>query len=212
MVALHNIEPAKCDVKTIIKATSLCFNEMEVYTAEVLAVVINQLLEQTPIPTLLMRTVIQTLALHSKLSGFIMNTLTRLVQKQVWTQPKIWEGFIKCCQRAIPKSLPVLLTLPPTQLKQALFEAPDLRGPIVHHLMSFSEQQRACMNPMIISAVMGNVKDEVIIKEEYEDYDEVSEIGHNMNFHRNQSGIIHMNPERSPGRDEMGGLIKGEPI
>jgi symplekin len=61
----------------------MCFNESDVYTAEVLAVVINQLLEQVPLPTLLMRTVIQTLALHSKLSGFIMNTLSRLVNKQV---------------------------------------------------------------------------------------------------------------------------------
>lgn len=110
MVALHNIDVSKCDVKTVIKgilkfksirlnstfasykqiilsllflATSLCFNETDVYTPEVLAVVINQLLEQTPLPTLLMRTVIQTLALHSKLTGFILNTLGRLVNKQV---------------------------------------------------------------------------------------------------------------------------------
>lgn len=66
-----------------IAATSLCFNESDVFTAEVLAIVINQLLEQSPLPTLLMRTVIQTLALHPKLSGFIMNTLSRLVNKQV---------------------------------------------------------------------------------------------------------------------------------
>jgi hypothetical protein len=95
MVALHNIEPSKCDVKTVIKATSLCFNEAEVYTAEVLAVVINQLLEQTPLPTLLMRTVIQTLALHSKLSGFIMNTLGRLVKKQVMEGLKKLIIFVK---------------------------------------------------------------------------------------------------------------------
>lgn len=67
----------------MVSATSLCFNEVEVYTPEVLAVVINQLMEQTPLPTLLMRTVIQTLALHAKLNGFILNTLGRLVNKQV---------------------------------------------------------------------------------------------------------------------------------
>lgn len=85
MVALHNIDGQgpKGDVKTAIQATSLCFKETEVYTPEVLAVVINQLLDQSPLPTLLMRTVIQTLALHPKLSGFILNTLGRLVKKQV---------------------------------------------------------------------------------------------------------------------------------
>jgi len=209
MLALHNIEQSKCDVKTVIKATSLCFNEMDVFTAEVLAVVINQLLDQTPIPTLLMRTVIQTLALHSKLSGFIMNTLTRLVQKQVWTEPKIWEGFIKCCQRALPKSIPVLLTLPPNQLKQALTEAPDLHEPLVNHLMSFSMQQRAHMHPMIINAVLGNIKDEVMVKHEYEDFDDKVEDLH----YNNESAILRMKAEqRSPGREDMAGLIKGEPM
>ena len=38
-------------------ATNLCFQEKSVYTQEVLAVVLQQLLEQTPIPMLFMRTV-----------------------------------------------------------------------------------------------------------------------------------------------------------
>ena len=38
-------------------ATNLCFAEKSVYTQEVLAVVLQQLLEQTPIPMLFMRTV-----------------------------------------------------------------------------------------------------------------------------------------------------------
>ena len=42
-----------------ITATSLCFAEKSVYTSEVLVTVINHLVEQEVIPTLLMRTVIQ---------------------------------------------------------------------------------------------------------------------------------------------------------
>lgn len=38
-------------------ATGLCFAEKTVYTQEVLAVVLQQLVEQTPIPILYMRTV-----------------------------------------------------------------------------------------------------------------------------------------------------------
>ncbi len=40
-------------------ASNLCFQEKSVFTQEVLAVVIQQLLEQDPIPVLFMRTVSQ---------------------------------------------------------------------------------------------------------------------------------------------------------
>ena len=42
---------------SFVVATNLCFAEKTIYTQEVLAVVLQQLLEQTPIPTLFMRTV-----------------------------------------------------------------------------------------------------------------------------------------------------------
>lgn len=70
-------------MKTIMKATSLCFAEREVYTQEVLAIVIQQLMEQNPLPTLLMRTVLQSLSLYPRLLGFVMNILQRLIVKQV---------------------------------------------------------------------------------------------------------------------------------
>jgi hypothetical protein len=66
-----------------IQATSLCFAEKSVYTQEVLAIVIQQLCEINPIPTLLMRSVIQTLATYSKLTGFVLNIMQRLITKQV---------------------------------------------------------------------------------------------------------------------------------
>ena len=53
------------------------------YTQEVLAVVLQQLLEQTPIPMLFMRTVIQSLRVCPKLSNFVMTILTKLISKQV---------------------------------------------------------------------------------------------------------------------------------
>src|SRR5690625_4341103 len=98
-------------------ATNLCFEEKHIYTAEVLAVVMQMLAEQTTLPTLLMRTVIQTLSHYPRLIGFVMNNiLQKLILKQVWNQKKVWEGFIKCCQRTLPQSFPVLLQLPPAQL------------------------------------------------------------------------------------------------
>ena len=70
-------------MKTIMKATSMCFMERSVYTQEVLAVVMQQLMDQNQLPTLLMRTVLQSLSLYPKLSGFVMNILQRLIVKQV---------------------------------------------------------------------------------------------------------------------------------
>nr|XP_054759257.1 symplekin-like [Lytechinus pictus] len=141
LVALHNIDPSKCDMKSIIKATSLCFSEKSIYTGEVLAVVMQQLMEQTPLPTLLLRTIIQSLSMYPKLKGFIMNLLLRLINKQVWKTPKLWEGFVKCCERTIPQSFQVLLQLPPPQLAQVFDMSKDMRVKLLAHVQNFSSHQ-----------------------------------------------------------------------
>ncbi|XP_783721.4 symplekin [Strongylocentrotus purpuratus] len=143
LVALHNIDPTKCDMKSIIKATSLCFSEKAIYTGEVLAVVMQQLMEQTPLPTLLLRTIIQSLSMYPKLKGFIMNLLLRLINKQVWKTPKLWEGFVKCCERTIPQSFQVLLQLPPPQLTEVFEMSKDMRLKLLSHVQEFSSHQQA---------------------------------------------------------------------
>ncbi|XP_069841639.1 symplekin [Dendropsophus ebraccatus] len=153
LVALHNIDSSKCDMKSVIKATNLCFSARSVYTSEVLAVVLQQLMDTTPLPMLLMRTVIQALGMYPRLGGFIMNILTRLIYKQVWKYPKVWEGFIKCCQRTKPQSFSVLLQLPPPQLQSVLQTSPDLRDPLLAHVRSFTPNQMAHV-PHAIMAVL----------------------------------------------------------
>lgn len=101
----------------------------------------QHLMEMTPLPTLLMRTVIQSLALYPRLSGFVMNILQRLILKQVWKQPKVWEGFVKCCERTQPQSFAVILQLPPAQLAEALRMASNLRTPLLAHVEAFAENQ-----------------------------------------------------------------------
>uniref|UniRef100_A0A6P7G6A9 Symplekin n=1 Tax=Diabrotica virgifera virgifera TaxID=50390 RepID=A0A6P7G6A9_DIAVI len=85
LVALHLIDSTQADLKNVMKATSLCLQEKQVYTQEVLAVVLQQLMDQTPLPTLLMRTVIQALCSYPRLSGFVMNILQRLILKKSGT-------------------------------------------------------------------------------------------------------------------------------
>ncbi|XP_014601735.1 PREDICTED: symplekin [Polistes canadensis] len=155
LIALHNIDPSKAELKTIIKATSLCFAENQVYTQETVAVVIQHLMEMTPLPTLLMRTVIQSLALYPRLSGFVMNILQRLIVKQVWKQPKVWEGFVKCCERTKPQSFAVILQLPSAQLLEALKMAPNLRAPLLSHVEAFTENQKAHIPQSIMDIIQG---------------------------------------------------------
>ncbi|KAG6799969.1 symplekin isoform X1 [Apis mellifera caucasica] len=155
LIALHNIDPSKAELKTIIKATSLCFAEKQIYTQETVAVVMQHLMEMTPLPTLLMRTVIQSLALYPRLSGFVMNILQRLILKQVWKQPKVWEGFVKCCERTQPQSFAVILQLPPTQLAEALKMASNLRTPLLAHVEAFAENQKAHIPQSIMDVIQG---------------------------------------------------------
>ena len=68
---------------SMLVACNLCFAEKSIYTQEVLAVVMQQLMDMSPLPTLLMRTVIQSLAMYPKLIGFVMNIMQRLIIKQV---------------------------------------------------------------------------------------------------------------------------------
>jgi hypothetical protein len=39
---------------------------------------------------------------------------------QIWEQENQWQGFIICIKKTAPKSYPVLLTLPPNKLEEAL--------------------------------------------------------------------------------------------
>ncbi|KAF6738710.1 Symplekin [Oryzias melastigma] len=160
LIALHNIDSVKCDMKSIIKATNLCFAEKNVYTSEVLAVVMQQLMEQNPLPMLLMRTVIQSLTMYPRLGGFVMNILSRLIVKQVWKYPKVWEGFVKCCQRTKPQSYSVLLQLPPAQLTSVFERCPEMRAPLLQHVLSFTPHQQAHIPSSIMAVLEAHKKPE----------------------------------------------------
>ncbi|KAH8295356.1 hypothetical protein KR018_010399 [Drosophila ironensis] len=153
LVALHTIDPAVCDLKSIVKATSLCLAERELYTHEVLMAVLQQLVELNPLPTLLMRTTIQSLTLYPRLGNFVLNLLQRLIMKQVWRQKVIWEGFLKTVQRLKPQSMPVLLHLPPAQLVDALQQCPDLRPTLSEYVESVQD------DPMNDSGITQQIMD-----------------------------------------------------
>lgn len=60
---------------------------------------------------------------------------------QVWKYPKVWEGFVKCCQRTKPQSYSVLLQLPSAQLTSMFERCPEMREPLLQHVHSLTPHQ-----------------------------------------------------------------------
>ncbi|XP_016458952.1 uncharacterized protein LOC107782573 isoform X2 [Nicotiana tabacum] len=132
LVAIHDINPERdgLPLKKITDACSACFEQRTVFTQQVLAKALRQMVDQTPLPLLFMRTVIQAIDAFPTLVDFVMEMLSKLVIRQVWRMPKLWVGFLKCVSQTQPHSFPVLLQLPPPQLDSALNRYANLRSPL----------------------------------------------------------------------------------
>lgn len=163
LVALHQIEIKKEKLKCLVNAITLCLKEKDCYTQDILAIVLQQLIEVTPLPTLLMRTILQSLTLYPRMAPFVNNLLQRLIPKQVWKQKVLWEGFLKCCQRLRPASFPVMLTLPPLQLQDALNTHPELRQPLMEYAAEAKETQGIPVSKLTMDILSGNSQDVVIM-------------------------------------------------
>ncbi|KAG6527451.1 hypothetical protein ZIOFF_009553 [Zingiber officinale] len=73
LIAIHLIDPEKDGIplKQITDACTACFKQHNIFTQQVLAKVLNQLVEQIPLPMLFMRTVIQAVATFPSLVGIV---------------------------------------------------------------------------------------------------------------------------------------------
>ncbi|KAF8680719.1 hypothetical protein HU200_045560 [Digitaria exilis] len=135
LIAIHVIDPDKegIPLKKVMDACSGCFEQRTIFTQQVLAKALNQLVEQIPLPLLFMRTVMQAIGVYPALVDFVMDIMSRLVSKQIWKYPKLWVGFLKCAILTKPQSYGVLLQLPAPQLENALNKNPTLKAPLVEH-------------------------------------------------------------------------------
>ncbi|KAL0875065.1 hypothetical protein Bca101_024770 [Brassica carinata] len=158
LIAIHSIDPARDGIplKQVTDACNTCFAQRQTFTQQVLAGVLNQLVQQIPLPMLFMRTVLQAIGAFPALSDFILEILSRLVSKQIWKYPKLWVGFLKCAQSTQPQSYKVLLQLPPTQLGNALTKISSLRAPLAAHA---SQPDIQSSLPRSTLAVLGLVPD-----------------------------------------------------
>lgn len=91
-----------------------------------------------------MRTTIKALTEWPLLAEFTMGLLRHLIGRRVWLIPRLWTGFVKCCQEGLPHSLPVLLSLPGPQLVEVLeVHWPAVREPLTSYAASHLEEASA---------------------------------------------------------------------
>ncbi|KAH9624304.1 hypothetical protein KSS87_001170, partial [Heliosperma pusillum] len=158
LIAIHGIDPEKDGIplKKVTDACNSCFEKKQIFTQQVIAAVLNHLVEQIPLPLLFMRTVLQAIGAFPALVNFIMEILARLVNKQIWKNPKLWVGFLKCAQLTQPHSFSVLLQLPQAQLEGALKKIGALKAPLAAHA---SQPNLKATLPRSILVVLGIASD-----------------------------------------------------
>lgn len=109
LITLHKYDHTtdQALLKKIAFATTSCFGReyRQIFTPNVLAAVIQHLVDMTPMPQLLMRTVIQTLKNYPEMEEFIAGTLVKLIQKQIWENKSLWIGFVKCLDQMKDRSV-----------------------------------------------------------------------------------------------------------
>ncbi|KAF9054369.1 Symplekin tight junction protein C terminal-domain-containing protein [Panaeolus papilionaceus] len=128
MVLLHDSEK-EIGRKSAIEAIGICFSMTDVFRSEVLAVVMQQIMDEPVLPVLFLRTVIQAVTTYKSLVGFVSTTLlSRLITKKIWTNPPLWEGFIWCAKVIAPASFGALLQLPKDQLRELVDKQPSLKS------------------------------------------------------------------------------------
>ena len=112
-----------------------------VFSVNAISSGLGQLVDQTPLPQLLGRSLLQSISLlnpATSLNGpFLISLLARLIPRKIWEAGKLWEGWIRCCRALLPGSLSVLLQLPTGQLEKLLKDGGmgvDLKVPLKEYL------------------------------------------------------------------------------
>lgn len=127
MSLLHHADK-DVGLKTAAEAIRICFGMTEIFRSEVLGAVLNQLVEETTLPVLFMRTAIMAVRTYKSLSSYISTIfLSRLITKKVWQHPLLWDGFVLCAKQTAPASFGALVQLPRDQLRDVVQRQPDLR-------------------------------------------------------------------------------------
>ncbi|KAI3934754.1 hypothetical protein MKW92_015340, partial [Papaver armeniacum] len=131
LIAIHGIA-----LKKVMDACNACFEQRQVFTQQVLSKVLNQLVEQIPLPLLFMRTVLQAIGAFPALVDFIMEILSRLVAKQVQHTeiPKVMGWVLEVCSPDTTSVIWRVTSVTCSAAESALSRtAASLKAPLIGH-------------------------------------------------------------------------------
>ncbi|KAJ7583294.1 Symplekin tight junction protein C terminal-domain-containing protein [Mycena floridula] len=112
MVLLHETAE-ESGVKSTIEAIGICFSMTDVFRPDILAIVMQRIVDEPVVPMLFLRTVIQAVRTYTTLVAYVSTTLlSRLITKKIWNTPSLWQGFIICAMQTAPHSFGAILQLP----------------------------------------------------------------------------------------------------
>lgn len=148
-VQIHLLPSSSVPLKNLIEVLQLIFNQCKIslsaskdqilFNVSVISSGLGQLVDQTPLPALLGRSLLQSIPLLNPSTPlnapFLLSLLARLIPRKIWEAGKLWEGWIRCCRALLPASMSVLLQLPTLQLEKLLKEGgADLKAPLKEYL------------------------------------------------------------------------------
>ena len=135
LVLLH-VKEKEIGVKAALQAIQLCFSMGEVFRSDVLMSALNRLVDEPQVPMLFMRTAIMATKSFRNLASYVSTSLlSRLVAKEIWREPRLWDGFALCANLTAPTSFGALLQLPVPQLEEIVRKQPALREPLRDYLI-----------------------------------------------------------------------------
>eukprot|EP00300_Choanocystis_sp_HF-7_P012767 c18023_g1_i2.p1 GENE.c18023_g1_i2~~c18023_g1_i2.p1 ORF type:complete len:261 (+),score=79.90 c18023_g1_i2:92-784(+) len=134
LIAIHK---ANATPREQIEAVKVCLSLEKVFTNEILAAALQQMVESaelSKLPVIFMRTVIEVMKRHTQLIGWVMSDImASLVLKRVWEHDKLWQGFKICCEQGQPHSFGLLVTLPINVFRQIMDGSPSLEAKLYKH-------------------------------------------------------------------------------
>ena len=109
-------------------AIGMCFSMTTVFRSDVLANAMQRIADLPALPMIFMRTIIQAVTTYKSLGPFVANyVLPKLIAKKIWTNPQLWDGFIRLARRIAPASFGALVQLPKEWLRDVVEKQPALK-------------------------------------------------------------------------------------
>lgn len=131
LVVLHNERAGLNATKAAIR---ICFTMTTVFRSDVLANAMQRIVDQpqdTPLPKVFIRTIIQALKPYKSLVPFVANNIIpKLIGRKIWENPELWEGFSLLIRMLGQASFGALLQMPIEQIRQIIEKQPALKAPL----------------------------------------------------------------------------------